>query len=140
MAADHGDGDFAVDVAPAASSASDDMPRKLGVPADRQAMRGGDADADAGEAARADADQDAGRPLRPSSSSAIIGTSRSAWPRPISSSARATQAPAPSNKAAVQAALDVSNARIMERIVVTSGAKPQPRRIRRLLPISTSGT
>ena len=59
---------------------------KLGAPADRQAVRGGDRDADAGEAARADADQDAGRRVRPSSSSAIIGTSRSAWPRPISSS------------------------------------------------------
>jgi hypothetical protein len=37
------------------------------------------------------------------------------------------QAPEPSNKAAVQAALDVSKARIIRRIVVTCGAKPQPR-------------
>jgi len=51
--------------------------------------------------------------VRPSNSSAIIGTRRSAWPRPITSSAFATHEPEPSNKAAVQAALDVSKARIM---------------------------
>ena len=45
------------------------------------------ADAHAGEAAGADADQDLRRDVRPPSRSAIIGTSRSAWPRPISSSA-----------------------------------------------------
>src|SRR3954470_24354335 len=63
--------------------------------------------------------------VRPSSSSAIIGTSRSLWPRPISSCLWAMQR-APSNRAAVQAALDVSNARIMGRIVVICGPMPQP--------------
>src|SRR5689334_12616445 len=63
---------------------------------------------------------------RPSRSSATIGTSRSAWPRPISSSRWAMQVPEPSNKAAVQAELDVSNARIIKGIVDTCGAKPQP--------------
>ena len=38
---------------------------------------------------------------------AIIGTSRSAWPRPISSSRDATHSPS-SNRATVQAALDVA--------------------------------
>ena len=78
--------------APAASSASEDIPCKLAVPADREALRGGDPDADAGKAARADPDQDAIGP-RPSSSSSSIGTSRSAWPRPITSSRCARQAP-----------------------------------------------
>jgi hypothetical protein len=50
---------------------------------------------------------------RPPSNSSSIGTSRSLWPRPMVSSLRARQTPASSNKAAVQAALDVSNARIM---------------------------
>ena len=84
---------------------------KFAPPADGEPVRGGDCDPDAGEAARADADQDGVAP-RPSSSSAIIGTSRSLWPRPISSSLRATHR-SPSNKAAVQAALDVSNAKSM---------------------------
>jgi hypothetical protein len=40
---------------------------------------------------------------------------------------RTTHSPDPSNKAAVQAALDVSNARIMTGwIVATCGAMPQP--------------
>ena len=65
---------------------------QLAVPADRQSLRGGDPDADSGEAARADADQDAIGPP-PSSISSSIGTSRSAWPRPISSSRCATQSP-----------------------------------------------
>ena len=51
------------------------------------------ADPDAGEAAGPDADQDAASASRPSSNSSIIGTSRSAWPRPISSSRWATQLP-----------------------------------------------
>src|SRR5438477_12356562 len=63
--------------------------------------------------------------VRPSISSAIIGTSRSAWPRPITSSIRATHRPSLSNSAAVQAALDVSKARSMGRIVVTSCSTPQ---------------
>jgi hypothetical protein len=51
--------------------------------------------------------------VRPSSSSASIGTSRSEWPRPMTSSRAATQVPEPSNKAAAQAAVDVSSARII---------------------------
>ena len=113
VAADHCGRDFAIRRAPAASKASEDMPRKLGVPADREAVRGGDRDPDAGEAARADADQDPVRLRGRPSSSAIIGTSRSAWPRPISSSLARDACARSSNKAAVQAALDVSKARIM---------------------------
>src|SRR6185369_4641614 len=64
---------------------------------------------------------------RPSITSAIIGTSRSAWPRPISSSRPATQLLASSNKATVHAALEVSKARIISGgIVGTCGSTPQP--------------
>ena len=55
------------------------------------------------------------------------------WHQPLGMAAadhlvglRATHVPEPSNKAAVQAALDVSKARSMVRIVVTSGPTPQP--------------
>ena len=111
--------------APAASKASEDMPRKLGAPADREPVSGGDRDADAGEASRPNADQDCGRlrgrraARRSSAPAARNGRGRSVR------RARATQAPSPSNRAAVQAALDVSNARSMERIVVTCGSTPQ---------------
>src|SRR4029079_10389238 len=44
--------------------------------------------------------------------SSSIGTSRSLWPRPITSSRAPTRAPAASNRAAVQAAVEVSMARI----------------------------
>ena len=53
-----GSGDFAVPATPAASKRERGHAVKLGAPADRQAMRGGDRDPDAGEAAGADADQD----------------------------------------------------------------------------------
>ena len=66
---------------------------KLGTPADREPVRGGNADPDSGEAAGSDADEDASR-LRPSSSSASIGTSRSLCPRPICSSLRREADPA----------------------------------------------
>ena len=62
--------------APAARSASDDIPFKLAIPGDRQSLRGGDPDADSGEAARSDADKDRSA-RRPSSISSSIGTSRS---------------------------------------------------------------
>ena len=110
------------------------------IPADRQAVRGGDPDADAGEASRADPDQDAIAPAarravrRSSAPAARHGRGRSVR------RARATQAPAPSNKAAVQAALDVSNARIMAWIVVTGGAQAASPRIQTASTDSTSGT
>ena len=94
------------------ASASEECREASHLPADRQALGGGDADPDAGEAAGADTDEDRSA-RRPSSSSAIIGTSRSAWPRPISSSRCAMQVPEPSSRAAVQAAVDVSSTRIM---------------------------
>src|SRR4051794_6285472 len=59
--------------------------------------------------------------LRPASNSPIIGTSSSEWPRPIRSSLRATHSPAASNNAAVQAALEVSKAKI----IANSGHKPR---------------
>ena len=96
---------------PRAARASD-MPTKLAPPADGEAMRGGDRDPDSGEAARADPDQDGrlrrGRPAarRSSGRGARCGRGRSARP-----CARRTASP--SNKAAVQAALDVSNAKSM---------------------------
>src|SRR5687767_11844900 len=66
-------------------------------------------------------------------SSSIIGTSRSAWPRPISSSRRATQLPARSNRAAVQAAVEVSIASSIASpwlrvgLGYALGSGPQPR-------------
>ena len=123
MAADHRGRDFAVASAPAASSASDDMPASSAPQPIARPCAAAIADADAGEAARADADQDAvgatGRRAARRSSAPAARHGRGRSPR----RARATQAPAPSNKAAVQAAVDVSNARIMERIVVTCGAQ-----------------
>src|SRR3954451_9734189 len=63
---------------------------------------------------------------RPSSNSASIGTSRSLWPPPICSSLRARHAPASLNRAAVQAALDVSNARIMGQLWSHAAASRNP--------------
>ena len=57
--------------------------------------------------------------MRPSRSSAIIGTRRSAWPRPMCSSRRAMQSPDASNNATVQAAVDVSIARIIGMSLLT---------------------
>ena len=51
----------------------------------------------------------------PASISAISGTSRSAWPRPMISSRDANRCPSAANKATVQAGVDVSNARITRR-------------------------
>ena len=65
--------------------------RHRNAPADREPVRRSDRDANSGEAAGTDTDEDLGR-LRPPRSSAIIGTSRSAWPRPIPSSRESTRA------------------------------------------------
>ena len=69
----------------------------------------GEADADAGEAARPAIDQDrvGATPPASASSAAIIGTSRSAWPRPTSSRAAWRTSPA-SISATEQAAVAVS--------------------------------
>ena len=83
------------------------------------------ADADAGEAAGADSDQDAGSASARRAARRSSAPAARLWPRPISSSVRATHSPPPSNKAAVQAALDVSNARIMG---VNSGHRRRKRR------------
>src|SRR5690348_4861789 len=68
----------------------------------------------------------------PSSSSEIIGTSRSECPRPMSSSRDSRHRPSSASKAAEQAALDVSKARITGGIVVTCASTPQVGELHRL--------
>ena len=83
---------------------------ELRAPADREAVRRRDRDADSGEAPGPDADQDVGGPAAVEQ----FGDHRH---QPFGMAAAdqlvalATHVPAPSNKAAVQAALDVSKAR-----------------------------
>src|SRR5439155_13988315 len=70
------------------------------------------------------------RAERLTNSSEIIGTSRSAWPRPITSCAREMHVPPPSNRAAVQAALEVSKAsNMLEVMMAPCRPMPQARKL-----------
>jgi hypothetical protein len=75
-------------------------------PADRKPVCGGEPDANPGEAARPAIDQQLARP-RPPSSSLIMGTNRSAWPRPTTSW-HSPITSSPSISAAEQAAVALS--------------------------------
>ena len=151
MAAVDGGGHVAVRLRASREQRERGHPAELAVPGDRQALRGGDPDADPGEASRADADEDR---VGPATVEHLVehrhqplgyGRGRSAR-----RDARGTS-PSLSNSAALQAAVEVSMARITCDSQLTwtevcsqepargKWVNPQIRPLRRIPPRERSG-
>ena len=113
MAAGHRRGDRSIARRTDGQQGERRHPGKRNAPADRHAMRGGDPDAQPGEAAGTAADEDLGGRCARREARSIIGISRSAWPRPMISSRASINAPSSANSAALQLAVEVSIARII---------------------------
>ena len=125
MAADHRGGDRSVAIRSGREESERRHPAKFGAPADRESVRGGDPDADPGEAARTEADEDASR----RASVEQLGEHRH---EPFAvAAADLLVSVREAGAAIVEQSGGAGGTRRVERedhkqIVVTSGGKPQP--------------